>query len=273
MILRAGIAAEVLSAGILCGIGLLAACASAPTGSAPPVGSSVPGGSMPADPAPITLYVVRRSWHVDVGFAAADLQASLGPVAQPFPRAKYLLFGFGDRHYLLAGKQGAPSLLRALWPGPGLMLVTALEGSPQSAFGAAHVLELHLTQEQSRGAQKFIAQSFAKLRDQNALPSLEGPYPGSRYFDAAPRYSGVYTCNTWAADALRAAGLPVRSRFTWLAGQLWRQVIKLAARPVVASIAGWRIAVLADGGRAASLGNHDGGLGGRRRARAADAAG
>jgi hypothetical protein len=49
--------------------------------------------------------------------------------------------------------------------------------------------------------------------------------------DAVPRYSALYTCNTWAADTLRSAGLPVRSTMTLLAGQLWRQVTRLAADP------------------------------------------
>jgi Protein of unknown function (DUF2459) len=56
-----------------------------------------------------------------------------------------------------------------------------------------------------------------------------GPYPGSGYFNAVPRYSAFHTCNTWAAEALKAAGLPVRSRGVALAGQLWRQSRRLDA--------------------------------------------
>ena len=29
---------------------------------------------------------------------------------------------------------------------------------------------------------------------------------GSLFLDAVPRYSGLHTCITWAAEALRAAG-------------------------------------------------------------------
>jgi len=75
------------------------------------------------------------------------------------------------------------------------------------------------------------------------------------------------------AEALRAAGFRVRSRLTLVAGQLWRQARKLRASAVPASsIAGRRVTVLADDGRAAALRDHDRGLGGWRRTAAADAA-
>jgi hypothetical protein len=150
-------------------------------------------------------------------------------VAQQFPGAKFLLFGFGDRHYLLARSHGPPNLIRALWPGPGLMLVTALEGSPQAAFGEREVIELRVSSVQAHHAQDFILRSLRRESEGSiAAPAADGPYPDSRYFEAVPRYSGAYTCNTWAADALRAAALPVRSRLTLLAGQLWSQVTRLA---------------------------------------------
>ena len=62
------------------------------------------------------IYVARRSWHIDVGFAVADLQPPLNAVAAQFPGVRYLFFGFGDRHYLLAKDRNAPVLLAALWP-------------------------------------------------------------------------------------------------------------------------------------------------------------
>jgi hypothetical protein len=106
--------------------------------------------------------------------------------------------------------------------------VTALEDTPGNAFGISQVVELQLTAEAARAAQEFIRRSLLSSDDGGLEPSLEGPYPGSRYFDAVPRYSGLHTCNTWAAQTLRSAGLPVRARLTLLAGQLWRQVVKLA---------------------------------------------
>jgi hypothetical protein len=230
---------------------------------------------------------------MDVGFAAKDLRGPLIGILGQFSGAKYVFFGFGDRHYLLSKDQGAPALLEALWPGPGLILVTALDNAPRQAFGAEEVIDLTLTPDQSRAMQAFIWHSIIRPTEETVEPYAPGPYPGSAYFGAVPRYSGLHTCITWAAEALRAGGLPVRTRLTLVAGQLWRQVLKLSSPAAVtgappgngsralpgngsravASIAGRRIAVLADHGGAAALWDHDGRFGRRGRTAAADAAG
>jgi hypothetical protein len=223
--------------------------------------------------APATLYLARRHWHIDVGFAADALQPPLAHVMQEFPRSRYAFFGFGDRHYLMAKNPGAPTLLEALWPGPGLILLTTLSNSPAEAFGVAEVIELPLSAEQSRAVQEFIWRSLS-LDPAGSLTSYAaGPYEGSSYFAAVPRYSGLHTCITWAAEALRAAGFPVRTRLTLIAGQLWRQARALRASFANSSIARRRVTVLANDGGGAARGDHDRGLGGRRRTAAADAAG
>jgi hypothetical protein len=54
-----------------------------------------------------------------------------------------------------------------------------------------------------------------------------GPYEDSLYFQATPKYSAFHTCNTWAAEALRIAGLPVHSGGVIFSGQLWSQVVRI----------------------------------------------
>jgi hypothetical protein len=63
------------------------------------------------------------------------------------------------------------------------------------------------------------------------FPAAPGPYQGSLYFEALLRYSGLHTCNTWAAEGLAAAQLPSHRRFVVLAEQLWSQAKKLKHRP------------------------------------------
>lgn len=274
-----------LCAAIFLGVSLVSACAS--TGPRRAGASSLRSepapdalAPVPAGLAPATVYVARRRWHIDVGFAADDLHGSLAAVARPFPGARYVFFGFGDRHYLMSKDHEAPNLLAALWPGPGLILVTVLDGSPAEAFGAQHVVKLTLTPAQSSAIQGFIRRSISSPTSGSANwgedpePVAQGPYAGSVYFAAVPRYSGLHTCITWAAETLRAGGLPVRSRLTLIASQLWHQVLKLRASPAAeGSIAGRRVAVLAYHGRRAALRDHDRRLGGRRRAAAADTTG
>jgi hypothetical protein len=178
-----------------------------------------------ADPGkPVTLYVARRNWHMDVGFAAADLDPPLAPVKSRFATAKYLFFGFGDRHYLMTRNRNAPLILRALWPGPALVLVTALENTPAQAFGPSQVIRIELSAAQAHAMEEFIRDSMS---GPDLTPVAPGPYDGSAFYPAPRQYSALHTCNTWAAEALQAGGLPVRSKGVIFAGQLWAQAARL----------------------------------------------
>jgi Protein of unknown function (DUF2459) len=154
-------------------------------------------------------------------------------LATEFPGVRYLLFGFGDQRYLMAKDRNAPVLLAALWPGRGMILATGLTATPADAFGASQVIALAVTARQALDAQAFVWQSLARRPTDGADSPVEsyarGPYEGSLYFTAKPKYSAFHTCNTWAAEALEAAALPIHGGGVVFAGQLWVQVRRLAA--------------------------------------------
>ncbi|HEY6457972.1 MAG TPA: DUF2459 domain-containing protein [Steroidobacteraceae bacterium] len=204
---------------ILLGIVSLAGCTTAQF--AKPMAHSDPIGS------PVAVYIARRKWHIDVGFAAADLEPALVPVRAEFASAKYLFFGFGDRRYLLTKSKTPPLLLRALWPGPALLLVTAIKDSPDFAFGPSQVIRLELSADQAHALQSFIRTS---IPGSHPSPLAPGPYPDSAYYPASQPYSALHTCNTWAAEALRAGGQHIRSTGVIFAGQLWHQLTRLRAQ-------------------------------------------
>ncbi|HSY07160.1 MAG TPA: DUF2459 domain-containing protein [Steroidobacteraceae bacterium] len=175
-----------------------------------------------------TIYVVRRGWHIDVGFNRANIEAPLQSTLADFPSARYVFFGFGDKHYLVARHKNFPGLIAALWPGAGVLLATALAATPEEAFGDKQVVRFTVSSAQARAAQAFVWNSLLK---QGETPVFlgNGPYPGSLFFGAVPKYSAAYTCNTWAAEDLQAAGLPVRSVGVVFAAQLWMQVRRIDA--------------------------------------------
>jgi Protein of unknown function (DUF2459) len=184
----------------------------------------------PAPAATSMVYVVRRAWHIDIGFAAGDLQPPLRSLLQAFPPAAYLEFGFGDRHYLMTRGHGPANLMAAIWPGKALVLMTALRAAPQKAFGASNVVMIPITSDQAGSIQAFVWQSLSgtTVTARTADPPVaDGPYPGSIFYAATIEYSGLHTCNTWAAEALQSGGLPLRSTGVLFAGQLWSQVRRL----------------------------------------------
>jgi Protein of unknown function (DUF2459) len=179
----------------------------------------------PAVPEALPLYVVKRGWHVDVGIATTDVLPELRAVSAAFPDSSYLLFGFGERRYLLQRNFG--SMLAALWPGDALLMVTSLHApQPQDVFGSNSVVRLAVTPQQMRNLQSFIAQTLA-THDGAPVPVVPAPLDGA-YYQSSQRYSAVHTCNTWAAEALRAAQLPIDSSGVEFAWQLWHQVQRLA---------------------------------------------
>ena len=202
------------------------------------------GNAVVADSNSVVVYIARRSWHIDIGFAAADLEPPLKSLANDFPGVQYIFFGFGDRRYLESRHRNAPVLLAALWPGSGLILATGLKAAPQDAFGAPQVVSLKISVSQARDIQIFVWHSLAKAVTEQDVPVTfvdKGPYEGSLYFSATAQYSGFHTCNTWAAESLKAGGLPIRSVGVLFAAQLWRQVRRLQNKQLAIAQA-WPIA-------------------------------
>ena len=206
-------------------------CAALAACSGPSIRSTASAPQTLATPDRLPVYVVKRGWHVDIGIAVADARPSLLPVAAAFRESQYLLFGFGDRRYLLHG--GAGNMASALWGDAGLVLVTSVGSrQPEQVFGRDNVVRVALTPQQMSDLQGFIGSSFATpagaIEPVAAGPHAVGSY--SAYYESVQRYSARHTCNTWAAEALKSAGLPVSSAGVEFASQLWQQVRRLQSQ-------------------------------------------
>lgn len=199
----------------------LAACSAVPVETAVPAGTGVPRTEA-------NLYVLRRGKHTDLVLPVEELGEPLATLATDFPGARYLVFGFGDRQYVLATHQNLWHALLAPLPGPGLMLVTGLQETPEQAYGADHLAPLTVSGSGMRKLQDFVWSSLERDGQGAVHPYLPGKLPGNVYYSATYTYYGFYTCNTWTAEALHTAGLPVHSGGVLFAGQVWGQVDGLA---------------------------------------------
>jgi uncharacterized protein (TIGR02117 family) len=177
-----------------------------------------------------TIFLIERSWHTDIGIPATQVGDTLGQLRVTFPGVQTLVFGFGERAYLLDQQHGFGDMLAALIPGPGAMLVTALRGAPEAAF-PGDVIVLHVSVLGLTRLADFIAGSFERASDGTLRRLTDGPYPGSLFYASADTYSGVYTCNTWTAEALQAAGLSVHASGVLFADDVADQARRIAAQP------------------------------------------
>ena len=100
--------------------------------------------------------------------------------------------------------------------------------SPDAAFAAPDVVALPVTEE---GLDRLAAHLATELREEGEVRRLaDGPYPGSRFYATSRRYSALYTCNTWTADAAQVAGTGVSASGVLLAGQLMDRARAVARR-------------------------------------------
>ena len=180
------------------------------------------------------VHVIRRGWHTDIAVpAAGPLVPELASLARDFPGVRYLVFGFGDRAYLMEPGAGPLATVRALLPGRGAILLTALAATPEEAFGLEAVVALPLAGEEFRRLQQFLADSLDRggLAPGDRLrPLAAGPYPGSVFHASTITYAATYTCNTWTAEAIAVAGVPLRADGVLLAGQVMARVGAIAAQ-------------------------------------------
>ena len=162
-----------------------------------------------APPNDAFVYVIGRGWHTDIGLPSAEIAGPLASLKGAFPGVQVLAFGFGERQFLVNRQKTFGSMLNALLPSESALLVTALRTSPQEAFGAPNVVVLPVTRAGLAQIEASIWQEFDLNPAGDALPLAEGPYSGSVFYPARQTYDGLYTCNTWTANVLRAGGQPM----------------------------------------------------------------
>lgn len=194
----------------------------------PPI-SAVPTDSARTE----TVSVVHRSWHTDVAFEARALPLRLATVAQAFPGALWLSIGFGDRGYFAEDARGPLPMLSALFGGPAALLVTGLPSPPERAFADDEQVALSVSPAGRAALLAFLDEQMEATQ-----PIAPGPYQGSLFYATRLRYAATYTCNTWTADALRAAGLPINPNGIVLAAQVMAVARALGGRS--ASLSGER---------------------------------
>jgi len=165
--------------------------------------------------------LAERSWHTEIGVAVGDLGGGLTMLAREFPGAGLLMFGFGKRHFIMAPHPGLAEFLAVLFPGEAALEVTGMLAPPTGA------LSLSVTPAGLAGLVAALEASFA------SGPALieARERPARRYYAAARGYSLAYTCNTWTAELLGAAGLPIGATGVVFTRGVMAQALPLACRP------------------------------------------
>jgi uncharacterized protein (TIGR02117 family) len=175
------------------------------------------------------IYVISGGWHTELGLPLEAITGALAALKPEFPSARYLVFGWGAHDYYMAQNPGIGDLLRAVASGPAVMLVIPLEISPEAFFGASNVFPFPGSQDGIQSLATFLSDYLAVDKEGPLGRIGTGPFPQSVFFASTGTYNLGHTCNTWTAEALRAAGLPVTAAGVVFAGQVLDQL-----RPILA---------------------------------------
>jgi uncharacterized protein (TIGR02117 family) len=175
------------------------------------------------------VYVIRGGWHTELALPMATIRGRLTGLKAGFAEARYLVFGWGAREYYMARHPGLGDLLRALVPGPAVLLVIPRQASPVAFAGAANAFAIPVPTAGVERLSEFLWNYLAKDAQGRPLRIGAGPYPGSVFYASTGTYDFADTCNTWTAAALRAAGLPVSAAGVVYSGQVVDQLHALAA--------------------------------------------
>jgi uncharacterized protein (TIGR02117 family) len=153
--------------------------------------------------------LIAAGWHTEIALPVDAIHDPLRTVTPDFPGARYLSFGWGERNYYMARAPTVGDAMSALFPGPAVLLVTPLYQPPRESRASAQVFELGLSMAGLHRLSNYLWSAFDKSGDGTTRRLAAGPAAGSIFYAATGTYSSSYTCNTWTAEGLRVAGLPV----------------------------------------------------------------
>lgn len=168
-----------------------------------------------------TLYVVNHGLHTGLVIDRADLLEVLPGLAEAFDGGDFIELGWGDEDYYRATQPTFGLAVQALfWPTASALHVIRIDGDPRQVFAGREIIEVRVAEDGYRRLLGFVAARFARS-SAGALTELgPGQFDDSRFYRAEGRYSMLYTCNTWVAEALAISGCPLAFASAATAGQV-----------------------------------------------------
>ncbi|HXV84736.1 MAG TPA: DUF2459 domain-containing protein [Candidatus Binatia bacterium] len=158
----------------------------------------------------------------------ADVPAAVVPELRDFPSSEYLEFSWGDQDYFPAPDPGFGLALKAaFWSSGSVLHIVGFKESVKKAYPTAEVIDIPLSEEDFLQLIEFISATFTRPDPPAPAEARPGLFANARFYAAGGRFSLLRTCNTWVAEALKAAGLPISPSYVITAGNLARQLKSL----------------------------------------------
>jgi uncharacterized protein (TIGR02117 family) len=178
-----------------------------------------------------SVYIVHDTWHAAIVLRRSDIRADVLPELSDFPEARFVEFSWGDKNFFPNPNAGVWAALRAaFWSGGSVLHLVGFTDKVESFYRGASITELRLSPEAFSRLTGFLSQTFARPAPNSRAPASPGLFIYSRFYPANGQFSLLRTCNTWVAEALEAAGMPLSPHLVITAGNLASQIAPYGKR-------------------------------------------
>jgi uncharacterized protein (TIGR02117 family) len=179
-----------------------------------------------------SVFIVHNRWHAAIILRKTDFTDPIMPELVDFPAARFIEFSWGDKDYFPDPASGIFGAIKAaLWSGGSVMHLVGFADTVEHFYRGASITELRLSATAYRRMADYINETFAREKSSGRAPAAPGLFPYSRFYPASRSFSLLRTCNTWVAEALELAGLPISSGLVFTAGNLQSQLVAAQAAP------------------------------------------
>lgn len=170
----------------------------------------------------VTIEIVRHRWHTGIIIPRGEIAAPLAFLEERFPEAAYFELGWGDNRFYREPDSNWLIARALFWPTDTVLHVVGLQ-RPAAELPHGDLLSLSLPRENVFRLQQALASDF-RLRDGEPVAVEPGLYGESTFYEAHGNFWFANTCNTWTAERLDHAGVPLRTFMTLTADSVMDQL-------------------------------------------------
>lgn len=182
-------------------------------------------------PTQATIYVVNNGWHTGLIVPAAPFKLRFPALQHRFGSANYFEIGWGDKGFYQAKEITASITLKAMLGLSGsIMHFVGLTDTPGAYLSKEQIKPICLSNTQLDQLNQAIGDSLALNEQHDVQPLGPGLYGDSEFYAAVGNYYLLNTCNSWTAQRLARAGLPIWSRFKLTAASVMNAIGDLPAQ-------------------------------------------
>jgi hypothetical protein len=137
------------------------------------------------------------------------------------------MFGYGKKTFFTAPANTLSEYILGPFPGPAAIHVFGLRVTPVEAY-PDNAAALALPPTGGRNLSAYIWQELAKDKSGRPIIVSRSHNPEGLFYAAESQYSLLNTCNTWTANALHHAGIPISEKGVMFSRQVMAQVDETA---------------------------------------------